>query len=349
MVQSTAYKTGRVYGQDISSGAAVAVLMELPINKEDVSAKDSTSSPEQILDLCCAPGLKLCAILDWLQQFRPGAQTRQSTIVGVDISENRLDVAKRVVHKYHVDPSTSGDTNLDPDSLPRIRLYHGDGTTFGTIHTPSHFQLPRSHNLVFDSDIAREEQKQKGERKRSNKSSRARERKKLKSALESGPNEALSDGSSEIDTYYDRVIVDAECSTDGSLKHVRKLVESVEEDTKPSSWDIVSCLANNQKMNDLVELQKKLAIQGFRLLRPGGFMVYSTCSLSEQQNEHVISYVLDHNKEAALVPIPIEHFGSSPLVKNGALDGTIRFLPNVGSCDQYGGGFYLARITKTKK
>ena len=41
---------------------------------------------------------------------------------------------------------------------------------------------------------------------------------------------------------------------------------------------------------------------GFRLLRPGGRLVYSTCSFSLRQNEEVVQWLLDSEAEARLVP-----------------------------------------------
>lgn len=333
VAQSMAYKAGRIYGQDVSSGAAVALLMESSVK----AASDAAS--DRILDLCCAPGLKLCAILDWLDSNRPaGQEHREVTVVGVDISEHRLDIAKNVIHKYHIDPKSSGQRSLGRAHVPRIRLYLGDGTTFGM---NVHEEIPHC-SLVFDSDVAREEQIHMGERKRKNKSSKARVRKRLQELdfEEFGASDSNADG------LFDRVLVDAECSTDGSLKHVKKLLQ---DSARPSGGGIITCLSDVKKMNELLDLQKRLATRGFRLLRPGGCMVYSTCSLSERQNEDVVAHLLRSSKDAVLVPIPMEMFGESRFIKEGSLQGTLRFMPNMDSGEQYGGGFFLARVKKAKQ
>ncbi|KAL7556938.1 hypothetical protein ACA910_005290 [Epithemia clementina (nom. ined.)] len=336
VAQSRAYKAGRIYGQDVSSGAAVAVLMEPPTTSEPNT--DSSKTSEQILDLCCAPGLKLCAILDWLEKTRPAGQLRDITVVGVDLSEDRLGVAKNVIQKYHIDPKTSGERRITGGTaLPRIRLYNGDGTTFG--------MTPRKDNLCFDSEVAREEQMHMGERKRKNKSSKAREKKRLKLLQGLDFEESSTEKCSPFDGYFDRVLVDAECSTDGSLKHV---VKALNDSSKPRVGGILSCLTDNDKMNELVNLQMRLALRGFRLLRPGGCMVYATCSLSERQNEDVVSHILACNEDARVDPISVGAFGQSQFIKLGSIKGTVRFMPNVGSDDQYGGGFFLARIKKAQ-
>ncbi len=102
LAQSKAFRSGRIYGMDVSSGAAVAALLSGHEIKHNV----------RVLDLCCSPGLKLCMIADLL--------SCSSTVVGVDISKERLAVCKRVVKKYHVDRETSGHTPACDDTSKTI-------------------------------------------------------------------------------------------------------------------------------------------------------------------------------------------------------------------------------------
>jgi 16S rRNA C967 or C1407 C5-methylase (RsmB/RsmF family) len=88
------YKNGLAYGMDIASGVTCHAL--------DIQPSD------HILDLCCAPGAKLCFLFDLL-----GKGT--GTVTGVDISKHRLYTAKSIVQKYKLD---------------RVRLFLCDGTKF---------------------------------------------------------------------------------------------------------------------------------------------------------------------------------------------------------------------------
>merc|ERR1740139_1894196 len=60
---------------------------------------------------------------------------------------------------------------------------------------------------------------------------------------------------------------------------------------------------------DLIALQRRLIASGFRLLKEGGIMVYSTCSLDKEQNEDVLSWLVEdvENKhegfEAFVIPV----------------------------------------------
>jgi 16S rRNA C967 or C1407 C5-methylase (RsmB/RsmF family) len=90
--------------------------------------------------------------------------------------------------------------------------------------------------------------------------------------------------------------------------------------------------------------------------------VYSTCSLSEEQNEGVVKWLTSVQPTAKIVPVQFSvsqsmvrtPTASSKMVCEGSIAGTVRFLPNLTrSPDRtdhsqlYGGGFFLAKIRKT--
>ncbi|RUS18102.1 hypothetical protein BC937DRAFT_89149, partial [Endogone sp. FLAS-F59071] len=91
-----AYKDAQIFGIDVSSGIAVHAL--------DIHPDD------HILDLCCAPGAKLCMISNLLTTIGSG------TVTGVDISPHRAAICRSLVRKYKVGA--------------RVRLFVADGTTF---------------------------------------------------------------------------------------------------------------------------------------------------------------------------------------------------------------------------
>ena len=141
LAASHCFRSGRIYGMDVSSGAGVAALL---CSKYDVEKDDNSNSGQKdirILDLCCCPGLKLCAMADCF------AKEKQATVVGVDISENRMALCKKIVQKYHIDTDTCG--TIPQTNKATIQLYCQDGTTFGIDC--------KEQNLVFDSRAAAEE------------------------------------------------------------------------------------------------------------------------------------------------------------------------------------------------
>ena len=80
--------------------------------------------------------------------------------------------------------------------------------------------------------------------------------------------------------FFDRVLCDVPCSGDGTLRKNPAIW---------SKWSTDSSVV-------LHPLQLSIAIRGFQLLKPGGLMVYSTCSMSPYENEAVVAELLRHFK-----------------------------------------------------
>ena len=88
------------------------------------------------------------------------------------------------------------------------------------------------------------------------------------------------------------------------------------------------------------------------LLRSEGELVYSTCTLSPEENEEVIQFLLGKNKNAELLSIEIPNFKfrSGLLEYNGK-----KFFPEIKKCvrvlpqDNDSEAFFVARIRKVKK
>jgi hypothetical protein len=282
-------------------------------------------------------------------------------------------------------PKTSGHSqrsedcdNQHGDKCVRVRLYCTDGTNFDQPHGATDTQLP---NLAFDSVAALEESAICGKRKRMNKSARARERKRLKhlAAIDFDTYHQGEDSKSVAASgwkvkSFDYVLVDAECSTDGSLKHIQKQIAKQSTSLTPAK-DVAPKLMDSSQLTELVQLQKNLAAAGFRLLKEGGSMVYSTCSLSEDQNEKVVAWILDEFPEAFITTVsfssamPNNRATLQPQISEGRFG--VRFYPDLPVLSQdspdagdvsldcadrrgkslqlFGGGFFLAKIGKACK
>lgn len=101
---------------------------------------------------------------------------------------------------------------------------------------------------------------------------------------------------------YDRVLVDAPCTHDGSMRHMVKSFGG----GRGTSDEAAKNFLQGQDLDGLHDLQAALLLRGFELLRPGGRLVYSTCSLTKAQNEGVIKRLLEEMrpKDAFMVPVP---------------------------------------------
>jgi 16S rRNA C967 or C1407 C5-methylase (RsmB/RsmF family) len=361
LARSICFQEGRIYGQDASSGAAVAALLSTQHDDDDVNRfrddevaaeTEPTGPPVRVLDLCCCPGLKLCAIADYLcQQQKQTRSRRPAQVIGVDVSATRMALCRRVVQKYQVHAAVVAPNGKHEDAAAHIQLYCQDGTQLG-------LDGASSAEIVFDSHVAMQQVVHCGKRRRLNKSGRSREQRSLREVLvgQSFPFERES---------FDYVIVDAECSSDGSIRHVQQRAERTGQNDLENPL-----LTDSKRLEVLVRLQRELIVAGFRMLRPGGSMIYSTCSLSWAQNEGVVEWLLRSQPASKLVPLS---FGTHPsssqacaarevshiidknsdTVSQGELQGTVRFLPVTvqqvkvqRDDDLSGDGFFLAKITK---
>lgn len=87
------------------------------------------------------------------------------------------------------------------------------------------------------------------------------------------------------DGMFDRVLCDVPCSGDGTLRKQPAIV---------SSWNVSSGLT-------LYPLQLSIAMRGASLLRVGGLLVYSTCSMNPIENEAVVASLLRRAKGALVL------------------------------------------------
>lgn len=88
-----------------------------------------------------------------------------------------------------------------------------------------------------------------------------------------------------------------------------------------------------ESLPGLVRLQRELLARALELVRPGGRVVYSTCSLLAQENEDVV----------AAAGAPLDDLAALlPAAAHPRLAGALRTLPHVHGTD----GFFIARLRK---
>ena len=89
--------------------------------------------------------------------------------------------------------------------------------------------------------------------------------------------------------YFDKILVDAPCSGEGMF---RKDIDAVR------SW-------SENKPDACVALQREIIYYAAKMLKPGGFLVYSTCTFNTEENEGVIADFLERHPE--FEPEVIDH------------------------------------------
>jgi 16S rRNA C967 or C1407 C5-methylase (RsmB/RsmF family) len=248
----SSYETGSIYGIDLSSGFAVEALGVEP--------------GMHTLDLCCAPGAKLCMIADKMEL--------KGKLVAVDVNFHRVNTCRNILTKYGIlraSSSSSSKKEVKEDEF--VTLIEADGSSTSCVE-----------KLGTDR--------------------------------------------------FDRVLVDAECTHDGSLKHLLKFQTSW-------GWETFEQrVMDPTRITTLQNLQRNLARNGFKMLKPGGEMVYSTCSFCTSQNEDIVSWLLAQEPSASIVPLSdmLKKFSAT----EGSIKGTVRFIPSVSKTS----GLFVAKIRK---
>ncbi|HXF87345.1 MAG TPA: transcription antitermination factor NusB [Xanthobacteraceae bacterium] len=142
-----------------------------------------------------------------------------------------------------------------------------------------------------------------------------------------------ADATTWQDGPFDGVLLDAPCSATGTIRRHPDI-----------PW-----LKSESDLPPLTALQRALFAQAVRLLKPGGLLVYSTCSLEPEEGEHIVAAELARNPDLRRKAIaPAEIGGLAELINR---DGDLRTLPChlADSADpRLRGldGFFAARIEK---
>jgi 16S rRNA (cytosine967-C5)-methyltransferase len=120
----------------------------------------------------------------------------------------------------------------------------------------------------------------------------------------------------------DRVLLDVPCSGLGTLHRHPDL-----------RWR-----QSPEKIRELIQLQQKLMVNTADWVRPGGYLVYATCTLNSAENQDQISYFLDRHPQWKIFAPE----SGSWLSQRAAPEGWISILPT-----EWGGdGFFMAKLKK---
>ena len=139
--------------------------------------------------------------------------------------------------------------------------------------------------------------------------------------LERDATKSLSDLTA--DGPFDRILVDAPCSGLGSLRR-----------NPDARWRI-----RPEDLESLSKIQRAILESAADVLRPGGSLVYSTCTITPEENESVIRGFM-----ATRAGWQIASKSSAPAVMKELIDedGTLRLLPHRHDMD----GFFAVRLIR---
>lgn len=85
--------------------------------------------------------------------------------------------------------------------------------------------------------------------------------------------------------FFDKILIDAPCSGEGMFRKDPAMIKS---------W-----LTNGPDYYR--PIQQEILLSASRMLKPGGMIIYSTCTFSPEENEGSIQYLLDHTEDFEVV------------------------------------------------
>lgn len=132
---------------------------------------------------------------------------------------------------------------------------------------------------------------------------------------------------------FDKILLDAPCSGEGLMHYDR--------DKDFATW-------SPAQIKRLQQLQKRIITQAWQLLKPGGTLVYSTCTMAPEENEAVVDYLLRSRPDSRITPLALQLPNRVPTVGawNGKtfhqeMEGAMRLIPS-----EHVEAFFVAKLKK---
>ncbi|MBR9676073.1 RsmB/NOP family class I SAM-dependent RNA methyltransferase [Candidatus Woesearchaeota archaeon] len=145
---------------------------------------------------------------------------------------------------------------------------------------------------------------------------------------------SLSEGQRLRVGGFDKILVDAPCSGTGTIRKSLKTLRM---------W-------NENMIRRLAGTQKQLILHAYKMLRPGGELVYSTCTLEPEEDEAIINYLLEKHPDADVVPFDLDIKRAEPVLEwdgqkfDPRIKNVLRLYPQLNNTE----GFFVAKIKKQK-
>ena len=131
---------------------------------------------------------------------------------------------------------------------------------------------------------------------------------------------------------YDRALVDAPCSCEGT---VRKNPDALED------WSL-------DHVRGIAGVQKGVLRRAVQTTRTGGTVVYSTCTFAPEENEAVLDYVLEAEPcDVVDFELPLEHAPGVTEWEGEQFDDRVRAAKRIYPHHNDTGGFFCAKLEVT--
>ena len=91
-----------------------------------------------------------------------------------------------------------------------------------------------------------------------------------------------------LEGYFDKILIDAPCSGEGMFRKANSMIKA---------WE-------QNGVDYFVGIQRSITKDAWRMLKPGGIMLYSTCTFSPDENEQAIEAMLSEHPDMELLEVP---------------------------------------------
>ncbi len=130
--------------------------------------------------------------------------------------------------------------------------------------------------------------------------------------------------------FFDKILVDAPCSGEGMFRKDSDVAKAWDKD-KPAYF---------------AKLQREILDRAVSMLKPGGMLLYSTCTFSAEENEGSISYLLENFPEMKLTDLEWYPGFSSGRPEWGNQDPALKKCARIFPHKMEGEGHFLALLKK---
>lgn len=137
----------------------------------------------------------------------------------------------------------------------------------------------------------------------------------------------------EFPESFDKILLDAPCSAESRF---------VAGNPKTFGY------WKERKIKEMAYKQRQLLFAAWNALKPGGTLVYSTCTFAPEENEVQISRLLERNDNVEVLPVAIDGLKALPCISewkektlHEGVKHTLRIRP-----DETIEGFYIAKLRK---
>lgn len=89
--------------------------------------------------------------------------------------------------------------------------------------------------------------------------------------------------------FFDKILIDAPCSGEGMFRKQNNMIRA---------WE-------SNGVDLFVNLQRSILKEAVEMLKPGGMIIYSTCTFSKEENEQSVEYLLSLDDSLELVELPL--------------------------------------------